>query len=352
MIYFNSKDLKGSQLRAMNAQYNELWNMRDSAGGAVEQLIRHAGVMHGNAALTPAQAYLEFDRVSVIERNPFGEFALLDRVLGSSKSVSIGKEVYKRRAVSNMDQNGSTSMSGNQGVPVDHTGVNYQGTIIPIHDQGYGRKWREIEAMRADGYDALVDDARESGLALHRRLNDALWNGHKDKNGKLIVVDGVSWRGLTGDDAVVQRTAGVNIALPATTPQEILTELRAARDILMITNNLSAGIEIAISREALSRMEDPVVVDGVNYGSTLDYVRKFLSGITSVYADPMLTGGSYFMGHVGQEGLHSLTGMARGNYAIPRPMYNSDYNFIQAQATGFMAISTYSGFKCALYASL
>lgn len=349
-IYFNAKGAEGSQLRALNSQYQELQNIRRSAGNAMGNLITHSGVLAGNAALTPAQAYLEFDRASVIERNPFGEFALLDRVLGASKSVSIGKEVYKRRAVSGMDTNGSTSMSGNQGVPVDHTSVNYQGTIIPIHDQGYGRKWREIESMRADGYDALVDDARESSLALQRRLNSALWTGHKDKQGQFIVVDGVSWKGLTGDASVIQRASTKNIS--TATAEDILGELRAARDSLMITNNLSAGVEIAVSREALSHMESPVNIGGVVFGSILDYVRKFLSGITSVYADPMLTGGKYFMGSVGQEGVHSITGMARGNYAMPRTMYNSDYNFVQAQATGFMAVTTNAGLKCSLYATI
>lgn len=344
-FYFNAKNVDGSQKRILQNQWAELQNMRRSTADAVSTMLTMT-----NAALSPAQAYLEFDTVSTIERNPFGEFTLLDRVLSASKSVNIGREVFKARNVSGMDQNGSTSMSGNQGIAVDHTSVGYQGTIIPIHDQGFGRKWREIEAMRADGYDALVDDAREAALALHRRVESALWDGHKDQAGNFIVVDGASWKGLKADPTVHQRTYGTDISAGASTADNIAAELRAARDVLMITNNLTSGIELFISREAMSNLEKPYATTDFAFGSILEYIKRSVNGIVSVEVDPKLTGGQYAMAAIGQQYLHCITGMARGSYALPRPLYNSDFNFIMAQATGFMARSTNSGKVCALYA--
>lgn len=344
-FYFNAK-VDGSQKRILQNQWAELQNMRRSTADGMQQMLTMT-----NAALSPAQAYLEFDRVSTIERNPYGEFGMLDKVLAVSKSVNIGREVFKARNVSGMDQNGSTSMSGNQGILIDHTSVDYQGTIIPIQDQGFGRKWREIEAMRADGYDALVDDARESALALHRRVNDSLWEGHKDKHGNYIVVDGSSWKGLKADTTVHQRTYGTDVSLPASTGANIATEIRTARDVLMITNDLTSGIELFISRETESNWERPYDPQQTGFGSIKQYLLASVNGVISITVDPKLSGGQYAMAAIGQQFLHSLTGMARGSYALPRPLYNSDFNFIMAQATGFMARTTNGGKVCALYAS-
>ncbi|MCP4955603.1 MAG: hypothetical protein GY919_08270, partial [Photobacterium aquimaris] len=54
--------------------------------------------------------------------------------------------------------------------------------------------------------------------------------------------------------------------------------------------------------------------------------------------------------HIGFEGLSAVTGMALSTIALPRQVYNDDFNFIKACATGFLARSDYNDNKACLYA--
>lgn len=354
MWYFNSKGLEGKEKRVLTAQFNELDMMRRSVEqtqfAPVTSLLANTinYDLRGNAALTPADAYREMDAISKEEMNVYGEFGTLDKVLGVNKSVNIGRQVYNYRQISSMDQNGSTSMSGNQGIALDHTGAKYEGAIVPIHDQGYGRNFRELEAMRADGYDALVDDARESRLALMRRVNSCLWNGAKDKQGQFIVVDGKQWKGLKGDSSVVQTT--YTGSLLTGTGAEIRDIIRGLRDQLTITNNCAKGLKLAISQGVASSWEREYSAADGTFGTIKDWIAR-LDNIDEIYVDGTLIGEECAINYVALDGLHSITGMAMGSFALPRNLYNSDYNFMMAMATGFMARQSYAGKKCALYAT-
>ena len=150
--------------RAMQAQWNHVQELRNAGDPAMQAFLQMT-----NAGRSPAEAYREFDATTKIEVNPMGEFATLTRLMQKARPVNIGKTLYEYRKSSDMD-NGQTSMSGQIGVKLDHTDYGYAGVIVPVHDKGFGRSWRDVEAMRSEGFDALVDDAREAelGLVVHR----------------------------------------------------------------------------------------------------------------------------------------------------------------------------------------
>ena len=75
-------------------------------------------------------------------------------------------------------------MSGQTGVVLDKADYKYAGTVVPIHDTSYGLEWRGLEASRADGFDALVDDARESERTLMRTIDDYMWDGNSKLESK------------------------------------------------------------------------------------------------------------------------------------------------------------------------
>ena len=300
-------------------------------------------LMQVNQGLTPADAYREFDRVSEIVKNPIGEFATLGRVMGFSRSVNIGRQVFEYRKVSALANKAKTSMSGQTGVNIDHTAVEYAGTIIPIHDYGYGRNFREIEAMRADGYDALVDDAREADLVVRRKLVDYLWNGSD------LTVKDRKWGGIKGDANVVQATFSLDILNPATKTMDIYNLFKTNRDTLRIANNLSMEMDVVVSREIFSVLEQPFTEYTTGYGNLKDMIQG-LTGIREIYEDPALESQEFAMLHIGFEGLSAVSGMAMSSIAVPRQLYNDDYSFVKACATGFLARSDYDAHKSCLYA--
>ena len=330
------------QMRVMTEQYNHLNQVfRQGSAQDFQDLLNHFGT---NAARTPAEAYREFDLTSKIDMVPAGEYATLTRLLQKSRSVNIGKEVFEYRQTSNMDQ-GQSSMSGQVGVDLDKVDEKYAGTVVPIHDKGFGRRWRSIEAMRADGYDALVDDAREARRGLMKTLDLYLWDGNEN-----LALKGSKWLGLRNDPTVATATIGIDLSAAASGADDIRNEVSRIRDILYITNNCTNPLRLGVSREILSNWERPYSTADGTFGTIAEYVAK-LRGITEIYEDSEIVGNELVMYWDDQQGLHPVVGMGMSSYAVPRTMPNSDHSFIMMTAVGFLAKTDYSGRKCALYAS-
>ena len=328
-----------AEKRIMQGQWDELTAMRQNSLKDVEQLIH----MTGNVARSPAEAYREFDQTTKIEQVPAGEFATLTRLLQVSRPVSIGREVFEYRQASDAGR-GQTSMSGQIGVKLDHVDYKYAGTVIPVHDIGFGRRWREVESMRAEGFDALVDDSREAERELIRTIDNYLWDG--DAN---IVFKGNSWLGIKNDPTVANETLGVDLSAAASTAHDIRNEVKRVRDVLYITNNCTKMLRLGVSREIMSNWENEFTVNDVGFGTILDFVKK-LRGIEEIYEDSRLVGNQLTLAYMAQDGFHPVTGMGLSTYAVPRLYHNSDFNFIKWAAIGFLSRNDYSGRTCALYA--
>lgn len=327
-----------TEKRAMQEQYKELTMLRNSSLQDLQQMLNIT-----NAARTPEQAYLEFDSTTKIDQVPAGEFATLTRANQVSRSVSIGREVFEYRQ-SSIAGNGQTSMSGQIGVKLDHVDYSYAGTIVPIHDIGYGLRYRTAEAMRADGFDGLVDNARETERELMRTMDNYLWDG--DAN---IVVQDRSWLGLKADPSVVNATINVNLAMPTTSATNIRNEITRLRDILYITNNCTHDLSLVVSREIMSNWERPFTTEDGTFGTILEYVMK-LRGLKEVIEDSRLVGNEIAILWFDQQGFHPVVGMGISSYAIPRQLPNADFNFVKWAAVGFLAKQDAAGRKCALYA--
>ncbi len=338
-----------SKYQAMNALLRHTVGL-DTGDGFVEQVMNGQSIrlpknsMALNQGLTPADAYREFDRISKIIMNPSGEFSTWNRVQSASRSVNLGRQVFEYRKVSADGEGAQISMSGQTGAKINHTSASYGGTIIPIIDKAYGRNFREIEAMRADGYDALIDDEREARLTIMRKANDLLWEGDS------LSVKGKTWGGLRGDTNVVQETLTVDLVAEATTADEVYNAFRTMRDILRIQNNVASEMKVAVSRELMSKMETPFAVYDKGFGNILQMVKS-LSGISEVYEDPKCAGSQLLFAHIGFDGLSCVTGMAMNSIAVPRTMYNDDYLFIKALAQGYIAKVDAADHKSVLYAS-
>ena len=330
--------------RAMNSQWKELQGMRANTVDDVQLMLDMSVNFHTNAGRTPGDAYREFDATTKIDMIPAGEFATLTRLMQVSRPVSIGREVFEYRQASDAG-NGQTSMSGQIGIKMDHVDFKYAGTVVPVHDTGYGRRWREVESMRADGYDALVDDSRECERTLMRTIETYMWDGDANQSLK-----GHVWLGIKNDPTVAQATLGVDLAASATTPTAIRDEVRRVRDILYIANNCTNGLRLGVSREIMSNWERVFSTSEGIFGTIEDMIAK-IRGIDEIYEDSKLVGNEIVMYWDDQQGFHPVIGMGMSSYAVPRQFHNSNFDFIKWCAVGFLAKTDYENRKCALFGS-
>ena len=342
----------------MSIIFNDaLYNKDSSAGRIMTQqkqtviAFRKAGdaahnamIAATNVARTPSEAYREMDPTTKIEQVPAGEFALLSRVLGKVKPINLGRKLYEYRKASDMNK-GQSSMTGNIGVQSDKVDFSYAGTVVPIHDKGFDIDWREHTAMQAEGFDALVDYAREAERGLMQTKNNYLWVGDSS-----LVFKGSSWLGLKADPTVATATIGVLLAATATTADNIRAEVSRIRDILYITNNCTNPLDLVISREIASNWERPFSTADGNFGTIGDYISK-LRGIKEIYEDSNLSGEEISFLYNDQAGFHGVSGMAINTYAMPRLYHNSPFAYTKWCALGFIAKEDFTDRKCALYAT-
>lgn len=340
LILRKSLAANAAQARIMEGQYAQVNQLRQGSIGTMNELV---GLI-GNAGQTPADAYREFDNTTTIELVKAGEHATLTRLLQKSKPISIGKLVFEHRKSTAMNK-GQTSLTGQTGVKIDAVDYDYGGTVVPVHDKGFGRSWRESEAMRSDGFDALTDDAREAERAVIESMNKYLWEGDSK-----IVVKGRSWLGIKADPSIEFYTLQVDLSDAASTPEAMRAEVAKVRDILYIQNNCTKPLRLGVSREIASNWERVFSVSEGVFGTVGDMIGR-LRGISEIYEDSELVGNEITLYWDDQQGFHPVTGMGLNTVAIPRNGPFDDFTFVKWCAVGFIAKMDASGHKCALYAS-
>ena len=345
-----SQDITGNS-RSATAQWDEVQQSRNTANMHNNMLARGAG-LHVNEGLIPRDVYQEFDNVTVERFRSDDGDTFLNDLLPQSRSVSIGKLVHKFRQASDAG-NAQSSMTGQIGVNMDQVEFTYDGSIIPVHDTGYFRNWREWNAMNSEGFDGLIDDQRESVASLRRHLADAFLDGHKDKNGEYIVVDGLSWKGMKADSRVASvnlGASGINFDFTDTskTGDQIKAAFIQVRDVMWITNNCQKDLNYYVSRQIASNFERKF---STQYDAKIIMQEMAdLMGVAAIKVSSKLTGNELMGFMSGSDGVRPVVGMALNTVAMPRPIYNSNYEFVVWGAIGFEVRTDYFGKTCAIFA--
>ena len=306
-----------------------------------------------NSGLIPQDVYRDFDNNTIERMRSDDGDTFLNDLLPLSKAVNIGKLVHETRRASDMGTV-QTSMTGQIGVKMDQVDYNYDGTIIPVHDCGFFRNWREWNAQRSENFDALIDDQRESVATVRQRLADTFMDGHTDADGNTIVVNGRSWTGMRNDSRVQMvdlGAGGVNFDFTdnSNTGDQNKNALITVLDFLYITNNCEHDVTVYVSREISRNWER-------NFSTNYDGRRIIdqlsgLQGVAAIKVSNKLTGNQLMAFPLDRMAVIPVTGMGLSTMALPRPMYNSNYEFVTATAAGWFVKTDYDGRTCALYAS-
>jgi hypothetical protein len=313
---------------------------------------KRAAGLRVNAGLIPKDVYQAFDTAGVERMRLDDGDVFLNDLMPMSKSVSIGKLVHKFRQASDAG-NAQTTMTGQTGVLFDQVEYTYDGSIVPVHDAGFGRNWREWNAQTSEGFDALIDDARETTATLRARLANNFLDGHLDKNGNFIKVDGLDWQGMRNDSRVAQvdlGAGGLNFDFTDNTKtgEEIKAAFIQLRDTLRISNKCGKDVTYYTSLEIESNFERKF---SKQYDSkTLQQELSGLAGVAAIKASNKLSGNEIMGFPLDSSSVRPIVGMGINTVAMPRPLYNSDYNFVVWGAVGYEVRTDFAGNTCALFA--
>lgn len=352
-MLFNKQFVQNSAVAKLQLSH------RDASRNAFainEAQHQQALVQHGlalNSGLIPQDVYQDFDNVTIERMRSDDGDTFLNDLMPLSRGTNIGKLTLVSRRASDAGQV-QTSMSGQTGVKFDQVEYNYDRSLIPVHDAGFTRNWREWAAMQSEDFDALIDDQRENVAAVRRRLADTFLDGHRDKKGNLIVgPDNTVWAGFRNDARVNQvdlGAGGLNFDFTDNTKtgEEIKAAFIQIRDVLWITNNCEKDAVYYVSRQIASNFERKF---STQYDAKIIMQELAdLMGVEAIKVSSKLSGNE-LMAFPLDGMVRPLTGMGVSTIALPRPLYNSNYDFVTAAAIGWEVKTDYFSKSCALYAS-
>ncbi len=333
-----------SNAAQMTAQWKMLNNQRKAYDMQEDVLARNFQV---NTGRIPADVWRDMDATtSLLMRQP--NLTLLTDLMPLSKSLNIGK-IFAEYRIAGDSGNTKSSISGDTDILIDKTPYTYDGNIIPVHTVGWSRDFREVEGMRSEGFDGLIDDSANSTRNLQNKLADYIYNGDAD-----VVFNGKQGFGVKNHPntlPIALGAGGLNINLATSTDGvAIRRAFQSIRDSLRITNAVVGQVTFYVSRTILTNLEQAWNSSNSSNVTVLDMVRK-LEGVAGVKEDASLTGNQVIALCLESQYIRPLVGMATGTYAVPRIMFNSKHSFYAANAVGLEIRKDATGKSAVAYAS-
>ncbi len=360
MFVFNQKLATNSANRnAMASQYQAVNAHRDDPRHALpESLFSGLSVneqkhivrrMQGNAGARPFDLYREFDRQTITQFRLDEGDNILNRIMPLARSLPVGRTVFEGARASDAGSF-QTSMSGEISVVYDNVDYGSQKAIIPIHQNGFKRNWREGEQLSLEQFDDAVIQQGE-GVRTHRQgLIDYFLDGDSD-----VTADGVSWLGMRNDSTVHQvdlGAGGLNIDFTSgtVTGQDVRDAWISLRDELKLENKVTVPATYFVSNEIMSNFER-YYSDNYASGTILDHLKR-VGLVADIVESSKLTGNQVMAIPLNNRFLMPLVGMGVSTIALPRPAYNSPFAFDVVSAVGFQVVNDFEGVnKGAMYAA-
>lgn len=356
MLYFSKNEADKQGFTAeQNKQFAGLVQERNNSALDVYALIKRtrnggdtvqANELTANAVQDIKTLYKGFDQTVLKQFQSASEFTLLNDLTPLSRSVDISESVYEyfRTGGENKAQ---TSMSGQVGALLNATAYSSDGTMIPVHDDGFKFTWRDPIFNKGSVLQSVADAQENSVRGVRLKFVDYIFDGFKDEAGNYIQVDGLTWKGVRADERVQNVALTFNFAT-STDATKIRAEAIKLRDALRITNKQYGEQTWYISSEIMSNFEQ--YFDSNQIRTVLEELKK-LSGIKDIKEDSKLTGNQILIVPLSAGVIAPVVGQAFGTVADPRAFYNSDYVWRTWGAAGLMVKTDIAGNHSVIYAS-
>lgn len=362
MLYFNKANIAKS--RNLANQWGWVTNTRQQHEMIQQNANKAMGIPFNNAAaLLPKDAFQELDSITKdIFTNDEGQ-GYFSSLMGIAKPLPIGKTVSLYRQASDKSGIVNRSISGQVPDTLSKTVYDYEGDPVPVFTTAYGREWREQAAFQSEGFDAMMDDQRNSvrdikeDMAVYMLYGDA----------------GVTLRGYTGYGILNHPNTvkldlgagGANIDLTTATADEIIAYF--TKDFAQaLDNNYCAMVdELWVSPQLGRRLAEPYSAAGdFKEGTVKDYILRYgrIGAINTTFELGRQGQGSGLYNFAGagneffcyvknQQALCPLVGQAVTTLAIPRLMPMDNFNNLVWGAMGMRVASDKNGRSQVFYAS-
>ena len=324
MLVFNQALANGNtnNLRNMASQYAMINAHRSDARHALNPQ------MFANVGSNPTDLYRDWDNTTVRQFHLDEGDAILNRLLPLARSLPIGRMVSEYGRASGMG-GFQTSMSGEIEAVHDKVDYDLDGTLIPVHQNGFKTGWREQSQLSLDGFDDAMVKQAESVRTHRKGLINYLLNGTTD------VYKTYSWAGFKADTRVDQVdlssfNSGVNFVTD--TGADIVEGMRLLASRRMVTNKIGALATYFVSYEIWFKwQEDYSTAKGDN--TILERVQK-LPTVGEIVPSSVLSGNQVLSMVLDTNYIQPLVGQGVSTIALARPNYNSPYAFDTVSVMG------------------
>lgn len=331
------------------AQHREIIANRDMWARNEAFLAERTGQMHVNlAARIPQDTFRDFDRT--IKRVMAGDEGSNIVSMLPVRSLPVGKIVaeYARASDSGKAQ---ATISGRAAHKLDRAAYTYDGGLVLIHDDSFGRQWREVEAMRTEDFDALQDDQANSVRAVMRSINNHVINGVTGVEYKQTKAFGM--KNSPNTQSLQLSAAGVNVDLtsPSATYADFEKAIIAALNALQgAANNVEMDITFAFSSQIWFNALRRGTTD-TSFETILAALRRIPGVADTVKANGTQLSGNEFLAWANSDQYIQIqSGMAVNTQPVVRNMYNDDFNFVTWGAAGLLVKADAVGRSGVLYA--
>lgn len=348
-FYVNKKQLEANA--GLRRQHQFIVNSR-RANWDHETRLMEVGGLEVNEARIPAEVWRDFDTQTMRLMSGEEGGVLLQDLMPLARNVHIGKIVSEYRRYGETELEVRSSIDGQHAKPVNRTSFDFDGSLVLVHSTQVGRIWRELEGMRSEGYDALLDDQAEATRYVRRRTIDNFINGTEDLTWKGYHAYGIKENPNTLALNLGASGGGLNIDMTSPT----LTFEQAQQVFIAImqtmhggTNNAVGAVTIYVSSEIwynLMRIAQP----GTSNTETILTALLRTPGLAGVKMTDSLQGNEMLGIILSSQYIRPIVGMPVTTTPIPRVTPMDDWHVLVWGASGIQVRADSMGRSGVLYA--
>jgi len=314
------------------------------------QIAAASGMAVNEVGRFPADTFKSFDRtITRVFTDDEGE-VLLNDLMPLSRSLPVGKVVYEFARASDSG-NAITTLNGQSTVGMDAPSFDYDGTIVPIHQDGFGVPWRRYAAQQSEAFDEAQDAQYNSARAMRRQLVKWILDGDAGMSRP-----GASWEGLRNDGRVIAidlagggGAPNVDLVSPSTSGADIRKAIKYIADQIRLTNKADGQVTFHVSRATYSNMDRPYNEAESGFRTILD-MCKGVAGVADIKETAAFEGNELSAMVLDQQYVRPLVGMAVNTVALPRMSPMDAYNFMTWSAFGMQVVTDAAGRSAVAYA--